>query len=175
MGVISNTYQSSDGWVYVTAYNNAMWKRACEAFDKPEWLEDSRFGTLAGRIKHTSELEGDITDWFLARTTTEAVDHLSSFSIPCAPVNDVEQAAKDPHLHEREILVEVPDPIAGSMYVAGKMIKFSRTPMVVGSAPTVGEHTEEVLGDILGYSQEQIRALQDQEVVRLAGPATVPS
>ena len=123
---------------------------------------------------HVSELESEVADWFLGRTTRDAVDHLSSFSVPCAPVNSVAEAANEPHLSEREIMVEVPDPIAGSIHVTGKMIKFSRTPLVVGSAPLVGEHTDEVLRDILGYSDEQVQALQDDGVVRSAGPAVVP-
>ena len=172
---LSNSYQTADGWVYIVAQNDHMFKRLCEAFEKPEWLEDARFRTLADRRENASDLEAEVADWFGARTTEEAVNYLSSFSIPCAPINDVEQAAKDPHLHEREILMEVPDPVAGSMYVAGKMIKFSRTPMVVGSAPRVGEHTEEVLEGILGYPQEKIQALQDQAVVRLADAAAVSS
>jgi formyl-CoA transferase len=69
--------------------------------------------------------------------------------------------------------MEVPDPIAGSIHVAGKMIKFSRTPMVVGSTPMVGEHTEEVLRDVLGYSGERIRALEESGVVRRAEPSAV--
>ena len=61
--------------------------------------------------------------------------------------------------------MEVPDPVAGTMWVSGKSIKFSRTPMVVGSAPTVGQHTREVLSDIAGYTEEQVQALIDEEVV----------
>ena len=85
----------------------------------------------------------------------------------------LEQAATDPHLKEREILVEVPDPVAGRIHVAGKMIKFSRTPMVVGSAPVVGEHTEEILRDTLGYSRQRIDALRGQGAVHWTEPATV--
>ena len=97
--------------------------------------------------------------------------YLSGFSIPCAPVNDVVQAANEPHLREREIMMEVPDPVAGTMWVSGKMIKFSRTPMVVGSAPTPGQHNEEILKDILGYSDDKVAELQDAEVIRSQEPA----
>ena len=86
-------------------------------------------------------------------------------SIPCAPVNNVEQAAQESHLHEREILMEVPDPIAGKIHVAGKMIKFSRTEMVVGSTPTVGQHTEEILKDIAEYSEDEIQEMEYGKVV----------
>ena len=62
-------------------------------------------------------------------------DHLAAHGVPCSPVNTTAQAARDPHLTEREIMMEVPDPIAGTMWVTGKSVKFSRTPMVVGSTP----------------------------------------
>ena len=164
-------HQTSDGWIIVSIMDNdTIWRRACEAFGRPELPEDERFSTRAAR---SAELQREMEGWLLGRTTKEALDHLTSYSVPCAPVNNVEQAAKDPHWSEREILVEVPDPIAGSIHVAGKMIKFSRTPMEVGSAPMVGEHTEEVLRDILGYTEQRIQALQDQGVLRCAEPSTV--
>jgi CoA:oxalate CoA-transferase len=164
-------HQTSDGWIIVSIMDNdTIWRRACEAFGRPELPEDERFSTRAAR---SAELQREMEGWHLGRTTKEALDHLTSYSVPCAPVNNVEQAAKDPHWSEREILVEVPDPIAGSIHVAGKMIKFSRTPMEVGSAPMVGEHTEEVLRDILGYTEQRIQALQDQGVLRCAEPSTV--
>ena len=164
---LENAYKTADGWMLISATNDAMWKRVCEAMNKPEWFEDPRFGTRTDRRANASELEEELSEWFISRTTKEAVEYLSSFSIPCAPINNVEQAANEPHVHEREIMVEVPDPVAGTMYVAGKMIKFSRTPMVVGSTPTVGEHTEEILQDILGYSKEKIQELRDEEIVRV--------
>ena len=168
---LSNAYQTSDGWVFIAAVNDAMWRRVCEALEKPDWVDDPRYSGRALRRKHASNLEQDLADWFKDRTTREAVDHLSAFSVPCAPVNDVAQAANEPHLKEREIMVEVPDAVAGTMFVTGKMVKFSRTPMVVGHTPTVGEHTEDLLRDVLGYSRERIESLEDQQVVRGIGPA----
>ncbi len=162
---LGGMYQTTDGWLIIAANNDHMWDRLCEALDKPEWLEDARFATRADRGTNTEELERELTEWFSTRTTKEAVDYLSSYSIPCAPVNDVVQAANEPHLREREIMMEVPDPVAGTMWVSGKMIKFSRTPMVVGSAPTPGQHNEEILKDVLGYTDERVRELQDSEVI----------
>ena len=103
--------------------------------------------------------------WFKERKTKYIIDYLSSFSIPCAPVNTTEQAAKEPQLHERGILEEVPDPVAGTMWVTGKMIKFDRTPMVVGSAPTVGQHTKEILQELLTYSEDDVAAMVQDKVV----------
>ena len=170
---LGNAFETSDGWLIVAANNEAMWTRICEALEMPDLLKDPRFATRQDRSDRAEELEQEVAGWFLERTMQEASDHLSRFSVPCSPVNDVAQAANDPHLSEREILMEVPDPIAGSIHVAGKMIKFSRTPMVVGSTPMVGEHTEEVLRDVLGYSGERIRALEESGVVRRAEPSAV--
>ena len=162
---LSNAYQTNDGWVYIAANNEAMWNRICDALGKTQWQEDPRFATRASRRENASALEAELVEWFKDKRTKEAVDYLSSYSIPCAPVNGVEEAAREPHLSEREIMVEVPDPVAGTMFVTGKMIKFSRTPMVVGPTPTVGEHTEEILRDVLGYSQERIEALEEEAVI----------
>ena len=164
---LSNAYRTSDGWVYVAGSSNNIWPRVCDALDKPEWRDDARFAERRSRQDHASELEPELEAWFASRTTREAVDQLSAHSVPAAPVNTVEGAAAESHLHEREILVDVPDPVAGNIHVAGKMIKFSRTPMVVGSAPTVGQHTSEILTGTLGYSEEQVRTLVDGGVVAL--------
>ena len=161
----TNTYRTSDGWAYLVATNDQMWGRLCGALDRQEWIEDERFSTRAGRRENVDALETELGAWFAGRTTKEAVDHLSSHSVPAAPVHDVPGAANEPHVHEREILVEVPDRTAGSMYVSGKTIKFSRTPMVVGSAPLIGEHTREILSGILGYDEGRIAALHEAEVV----------
>lgn len=167
------TYKTKDGWVIMAATNEAMWDRVCAAVERPDWQEDPRFATRADRAENATALEEGLAEWYAARTTKEAVDHLSAHDVPCAPVNTTAEAAQEPHLHEREIMVEVPDPVAGSMYVTGKMIKFGRTPMVVNPTPSVGQHTDEVLSNVLGYSQDRIQALLDAQVIGTASAAPV--
>ena len=158
-------YETADGYIILAAGNDNMWLRICEALGKPEWLDDPRFANRELRTQNGDVLEDAIASWLKGRTTKQADETLSGFSIPCAPVNTTEQAAQEPQLHEREIMMEVPDPVAGTMWVSGKSIKFSRTPMVVGSAPTVGEHTREILRGIAGYSDAEVDALVAEEVV----------
>ena len=158
-------YETADGYIILAAGNDNMWLRICEALGKPEWLDDPRFANRELRTQNGDVLEAAIASWLKGRTTKQADETLSGFSIPCAPVNTTEQAAQEPQLHEREIMMEVPDPVAGTMWVSGKSIKFSRTPMVVGSAPTVGEHTREILRGIAGYSDAEVDALVAEEVV----------
>ena len=159
------TYKTKDGWIIVAATNESMWRRLSEAMDRPELLEDERFASRDQRSKNADALESELGAWFIDRNMQDAADHLAAHGVPCSPVNNTAQAANDPHMTEREIMMEVPDPIAGTMWVTGKSIKFSRTPMVVGSAPVVGEHTTEILRDILGYDDARIQSLHDSEVV----------
>ncbi len=165
-------YETADGYVILAAGNENMWPRVCEALERPEWLEDPRFADRDSRAENVDVLEAGISDWLRKRSTKQAIEDLSAHSIPSAPVNSTEQAANEPQLHEREIMMEVPDPVAGTMWVSGKTIKFSRTQMVVGSAPTVGEHTRELLNGLLGYSDEQVQALVDEEVVACDGASS---
>ena len=152
----------------IAATNEDMWGRLCEAIERPEWLEDERFATRELRSQNAEALEEGLSEWFADKEMQAAADHLASLGVPCSPVNTTAQAAKDPHLTEREIMMEIPDPVAGTMWVTGKSIKFGRTPMVVGSTPLVGEHTTEILRDILGYGDDRIQTLHDSQVVRSA-------
>ena len=169
---LTNAYQTADGWVYLAGGSDNIWPRVCAAMGHADWLEDERFRTRPDRTRNGDLIEEEVAAWFAERTTAGAVEQLSSHSVPAAPINGVAQAAAEPHLHEREVLTEVPDPIAGKIHVAGKMVKFGRTPMVVGSTPLVGEHTEQILSGILGYDEARIRALVDAEVVGVAGASS---
>ncbi len=167
---LNNAYRTSDGWVYIAGSSDNIWPRVCEAMGHPEWLKDDRYKTRPDRARNAGQIEDELSAWFAERTTKSAVEQLSSNSVPAAAINTVEQAAADPHLHEREILVEMADPVAGRIHVAGKMVKFSRTPMVVGQTPLVGEHTKEILSGILGYDDGRIQGLAEAGVVGMAGP-----
>ena len=165
---LGGTYQTKDGWIIIAANNDAMWGRMCEAVNKPEWQEDPRFATRADRQANSDALEAELTEWFAEQNTRDAADHLSAHSVPCSPVNTVEQAASEPLLKERDMMMEIPDPIAGTMWVSGKSIKFGRTPMVVNPTPLIGEHTTELLSEVLGYDEEKINSLQESQVVKSA-------
>jgi crotonobetainyl-CoA:carnitine CoA-transferase CaiB-like acyl-CoA transferase len=168
---LTNAYRTKDGWALLHAASDAIWPRVCEALEWMEWAADRDMASRSGRDERIDEIAAALESWFAQHTTKEAVDHLSAFSVPAAPVNSIERAAADPHVHEREVLVETPDPYAGSIHVSGKTIKFGRTPMEVGPAPTVGEHTEHVLRDILDYSAERLEELVADNVVAVSGPA----
>jgi crotonobetainyl-CoA:carnitine CoA-transferase CaiB-like acyl-CoA transferase len=167
---LTNTYRTTDGWALIHATSDSIWPRVCDALGWKKWGDDPALAKKNMRNQKSKEIGAALENWFAVRSTREAVEYLSKFSVPAAAVNTVEQAANDPHLHEREVLVEVPDPHAGSIHVTGKTIKFGRTPMEVGSAPTVGEHTEDILRDLLGYPDNLIDQLIKNAVIANQGP-----
>ena len=167
---LTNTYRTTDGWALIHATSDSIWPRVCDALGWKKWGDDPALAKKNMRNQKSKEIGAALENWFAVRSTREAVEYLSKFSVPASAVNTVEQAANDPHLHEREVLVEVPDPHAGSIHVTGKTIKFGRTPMEVGSAPTVGEHTEDILRDLLGYPDNLIDQLIKNAVIANQGP-----
>jgi crotonobetainyl-CoA:carnitine CoA-transferase CaiB-like acyl-CoA transferase len=164
-GSLSDVYRTKDGWAYIIVASNNIWERLCGILGKAEWLKDPRFASRATRGRNAPAVEEELGKFFSDRMTDDAVTMLSDAGIPCSPVNDVPQAAKSPQIWERELLVEVPDPLAGTIHVSGKFIKLSRSKDIVGSAPLPGQHTDEVLKDILKYKPAQIRKLREIKAV----------
>jgi crotonobetainyl-CoA:carnitine CoA-transferase CaiB-like acyl-CoA transferase len=161
----SGQYPCKDGWVLIAAGDQHHWHRVCHALGKPEWLEDPRFTTRPERARHGKVVHEAVRELMATMTMQEAIAHFTQHDVVAAPVNTIPQAAADPHPWERRAMVEVPDFLAGSIAVSGDFWHFGRTPAVVGSTPKVGEHNEEVLGGILGYSDSEIADLYAKEVI----------
>lgn len=156
----NNTYQCSDGWVYITASAQDMWANFARLIGKPEWATDPQFGSRQKRYDRFDMIDEAINAFTIKMTVAEAVAYFNKNDIACAPVREIPEAAADPLPWERRVLVEVPDPVAGTIHVSGDYWHFSRSPVVVGSPPRVGEHTDEVLTGVLGYPKEKVAALR---------------
>ena len=161
----SGIYPCKGGWVLLSAGDQHHWYRVCNALGKPEWLEDPRFSTRPERTKNRKIVEEALEETLSNMTMEQAIDHFSRHDVVAAPVNTIPMAAEAPHPWERGTMVEVPDFLAGSIAVSGDYWHFSRTPVVVGSTPQVGEHNEEVLSGILGYSAEEIDQMRQDNVI----------
>jgi crotonobetainyl-CoA:carnitine CoA-transferase CaiB-like acyl-CoA transferase len=161
----SGTYPCKDGWVLISAGDQHHWHRVCNALGKPEWLEDPRFTTRHERGRNGAVINQAMRELLAEMTMKEAITHFTEYDVVAAPVNTIAQAAEDPHPWERRALVEVPDFLAGSIAVSGDFWHFSRTPVVVGSTPKVGEHNEDVLSGLLGYSEKEIADLYEKKVI----------
>ena len=158
-------YPCREGWVLITAGDQHQWHRVCNALGKPEWLEDPRFASRHERGKNKEIINNAMNELLADMSMEQAIDHFTEHDITAAPVNTIPLAAEDPHPWERRLLVEVPDFLAGTVHVSGDFWHFSRTPVVIGSTPKVGEHNEVVLSGILGYTPDQIEQLRETQVI----------
>jgi CoA:oxalate CoA-transferase len=158
-------YPCKNGWVLISAGDQHQWPRVCRALGKPEWLDDPRFTARAERQKHGAEVAEAVNAVISDKTMQESIAHFTKHDITAAPVNTIAQAEADPHPWERRTMVEVPDPIAGTIAVSGDYWHFSRSEAVVGSTPTVGQHTEELLVKLLGFTPDQVAELREARVV----------
>jgi crotonobetainyl-CoA:carnitine CoA-transferase CaiB-like acyl-CoA transferase len=147
-------YRTRDGYVVISAAGREMAARLMkivggEADDTP------MLGGSGGDARRAL-----VEKWCADHTTDEVCRTLHEAGIPSGPVRTIPEVAADPHLWEREMLVKKPDALAGEMYLPGATIKFSKTPARVGEVPTPGQHTDEILGGLLGYDSATLDSLR---------------
>src|ERR1041384_1132835 len=152
-------YKTKDGYVVIAAAGRQMAAALMKIVGGPD--DDT---PLAGSSP-AAERRAAIDTWCLAHTTEEVCAALHDANIPAAPVRSIPEVAKDPHLWEREMLVKMKDAVAGEMYVPGVTVKMSKTPGRVGPVPTPGQHTDEVLRDVLGYDAATLAALRSVKAI----------
>jgi CoA:oxalate CoA-transferase len=152
-------YRAKDGWVVIAAAGREMAATLMKMVGGP--ADDT---PLAGSSP-AKERREKIDAWCAARTMDEICAALHEHGIPAAPVRTIPEVAKDPHVWEREMLVKMKDPVAGEMYLPGATIKLSKTPARVGMVPTPGQHTDEVLREVLSYDAAKLAALRSVKAI----------
>ena len=159
-------FTASDGYVIVGAGNDSLWKKLCELLGKPELISDPRFVTNGDRTNNQKALKPILDSVFKTKTIDAWLVVLEEAGIPCAPINTVDRVLKDPQIKARDMIVEVDHPVAGKMHVPGVPIKMYKTPGSVDSpAPLLGQHTEEILKELLGMSKEEVDALRAKDIL----------
>lgn len=155
-------FETSDGFVTVAFVGGAkdQWPLFCALIDRVDLIDDERFQDSWSRTQHYDELIPTLTEAMKKKSTSQWLEELSGVGIPCGPVNNIEQASCDPQVSAREMITEVPHPKKGSVKVVNTPIKMSRTPAsVTGVAPSLGEHTKAVMGELLGLWDEKMEGL----------------
>jgi CoA:oxalate CoA-transferase len=161
-------FPTQDGYIVLTLTGGGenIWPLFAVRIGRIDLVDDPRFQTNADRSAHHAELEAEITAALADRTTAEWVEEFEDLGIPCGPLNDIAQAAVDPQVVARQMIVDVQHPQAGGIKVSGTPVKLSRTPAEVrGPSPDIGQHTNEVLKELLGLTDEQIDALRQQDAL----------
>lgn len=155
-----------DQWVSLAVRSDQEWQRLCTVMSRPDLTSDLRFATLAARKQNEDELETIITAWTLTLTPGEATQRLQAVGIPAAPAMSNQDLSTDPHLNSRSIFVYREHPEVGVKQHIGIPWQLSKTPLSVRHpAPTLGQDTDYVLGNILGYKAEDVAALREKQVL----------
>jgi crotonobetainyl-CoA:carnitine CoA-transferase CaiB-like acyl-CoA transferase len=154
-------YRAKDGWVVISAAGREMAARLMELVsgDTSGKAEPLTGGQGSGDARKALEA------WCAERPVEAICSALMDIGVPVAPVRTIPEVAKDPHLWEREMLVKMEDAVAGELYVPGVTVKMSKTPGHVGPVPTPGQHTDEVLGRLLGYDSDTLGQLRQSGVI----------
>jgi crotonobetainyl-CoA:carnitine CoA-transferase CaiB-like acyl-CoA transferase len=157
-------FATADGWIVVSCPKQKFWELLCEAIGRPELAGDARFADFGARDRNRDELLPILDEVFRSRSTAEWIDVLAAAGVPCGPVNDVESALADPQAAARGAVVEVDHPRFGTVRQAATPLRVGDEPAPLERAPFRGEHTEEVLIGLCGYSAARVRVLEDEGV-----------
>jgi len=150
-------FDTQDGQLMVAAGNDGLWVRLCNALGRSDLATNPRFETNPLRNTHYSELRPILAEIFRNNTTAVWQTLLENAGIPVSPINNVAQVMQHPQVLAREMLVRLAHPVAGEMTVPGIPVKLSDTPGALRMpAPTLGQHTEALLGELLGYTPDQV-------------------
>lgn len=160
------TFAAADGEIILAVGNDGQFARLCRVAGRPDLAEDERFATNPARVKHRSVLVPILAQLIASRPKQWWSDSLEAVGVPCGAVNDLAQVFADPHVRHRGMQVEMPHPTAGRVSLVGSPIKMSETPVSYASAPPLlGQHTDEVLRDLLGLDADAIAGLRERHVV----------
>ena len=142
-----------DAYVYFIT-QAAVWPAICDLIGKPEWKEEPGYATPPERLDKIAQIFDTIEEWTKTKTKFEVMDICNPLNIPCGPILSMKELAEEPSLRETGTVVEVDHPARGKYLTVGCPVKLSDSPAEVTRSPLLGEHTSEILADVLGYSGE---------------------
>ena len=162
----ADTYQTKDGWIVVQTIGGDMFARWCKMVGREEWAGDPRFADDLSRADNGGAITEAMSAWMAARTTVEAIAEMEAARVPAGTVYDLDEVLEDPQVAARELLQYVEYPGAPkAVPLANTAVRLSKTPGGIRHrAPMLGEHTDEVLGEI-GYTAEEINQLRTAKAV----------
>ena len=166
--VPGTTYPCQPGgandYVYIFAQPQ-MWLAFLEVIDLPELAEDDRFATLEARWENREALDAIVAAWTSKRDKHEVMRAMGGAGVPCGACQDTGEVLADPHLKAREMIVDLEYGRRGTYQTVGCPIKLSKSPAEITRPPELGEHTDDVLRDVLQISEDEITRLHQNSVV----------
>jgi len=159
-------FSARDGWFVLGAANERQWGLLCDLLRRPDMKTDSRFAANRDRVTNRDVLVAELNKTFSERDVDDWLADLIEAGLPCGPINSIPQVFDHPQARAREMILESEHPTAGTVRLTGFPYKLSGTPAEIHRPPPLlGEHTEEVLTDLLGYSAEGVASLREKGTI----------
>src|SRR5579864_5817067 len=159
-------FPTADGHVILAAGNDSQWASFCKAAGRTGLAEDPRFRTMPERIRNRKVLIPIVQEIMKQRASRDWIERLEAANVPCGPINDYKEVFDNPQARHRGLKVGMPHPLSGTLAGIASPMRFSETPVEYETPPpTLGEHTREVLGGLLGMSGAELDRLAAKKVV----------
>lgn len=143
----------------------AVWAHICDVIEKPDWKEDPDFVTPSARLSRLNEVFGAIEAWTMTKTKYEVMEICNPLDIPVGPILSMKELSEESSLRDTGTIVDVEHPERGNYLTVGNPIKLSDSPSDVKRSPLLGEHTEEILRDLLGFSDDEIAFAKEVDAI----------
>jgi formyl-CoA transferase len=137
-----------------------VWEAICDVIGEPAWKTDPEYSTPKARLPKLNQIFDRIEQWTVTKTKFEAMDILNKYDIPCGPILSMKELAEDQSLRKTGTVVEVDHPVRGKYLSVGNPIKLSDSKTEVKRSPLLGEHTDEILTKVLGYSAKELNEIK---------------
>ena len=159
-------FRARDRWFALAAANQRQWAILCDTINRPDLKDDPRFATNGDRVTNRPALVEALNEAFAARDADEWMAEVQAAGLPCGPINTVADVFEHPQAESRSLTLEAEHPTAGPVQIAGFPYKLSQTPAEVRQPPPLlGQHTAEVLTELLDYSAEKVATLQKRGAI----------
>jgi crotonobetainyl-CoA:carnitine CoA-transferase CaiB-like acyl-CoA transferase len=159
-------YKTADDYIILAVGNDGQYRRFCEAAGRADLADDPRFATNRGRVENRGILGPMLNEIIAARPRAFWLQALEEVGVPCGPINNLEQIFDDPHVQARGARREVEHPVSGMVPTVANPIRMSESPIEYDRAPPVlGQHTDEVLGELIGLDGAAIAKLREDGIV----------
>ena len=160
------TFATADGHIIVAAGNDGQYKKFVQIGGLPEMADDPRFNTNPRRVEHRDVLVPILANMVRLKTKQEWISLLEEAGVPCGPINTLDEVFEDPQVLARQMQIHLPHPTAGQVKLVASPMKLSATPVTYPSAPPLlGQHTQTVLTEVLGYGEQQLDELKARNII----------
>jgi formyl-CoA transferase len=159
-------FPSADGFIILAVGNDSQFASFCTAAGRTELATDARFKTNPDRLKHRDALIPIVKGLIRERLSRQWIRDLEAANVPCGAINNMQEVFEDPHVQARGMRVDIPHPLSGTVPSVASPMRFSETPVTYDRPPPLlGQHTDEILRDLLGLDRDEITRLRDAKIV----------